>query len=209
MELNKIPFFYNVDNTKLNKVLYTIKSYTKNQTIYTQDYPCKTMDIVLSGNLIAYSVSLKGSESVVFEFNKNSVIGANLLFGNSNNYPMSIYCIENCKILHIKKSEIELLLKDPTFMMNFIKIISLNSQGMNKKIAMYTQKNLRENLWDYLHSLSIKQNSKTVTLDITKKQLADYFSVQRPSLFRELKKMKDEGLIEINNKQIKINKEMD
>jgi len=41
-------------------------------------------------------------------------------------------------------------------------------------------------------------------LPITKKQLADYFGVQRPSLFRELKRMKDEGLIEIANKKIYI-----
>jgi CRP-like cAMP-binding protein len=54
----------------------------------------------------------------------------------------------------------------------------------------------------YLRSLSTEQNSHTITLPISKKQLADYFGVQRPSLFRELKKMKEEGLINIDNKTI-------
>ena len=75
---------------------------------------------------------------------------------------------------------------------------------MNHRIAMYTNKTLRENLIDYLQSLSRSQNSKQITLPISKKQLADYFGVQRPSLFRELKKMKDEGLLEIDNREINI-----
>ncbi|QAT43734.1 MULTISPECIES: helix-turn-helix domain-containing protein [Clostridia] len=56
----------------------------------------------------------------------------------------------------------------------------------------------------YLLALSTQQKSESVLLPITKKQLADYFGVQRPSLFRELKRMKDEGLIEIANKKIYI-----
>ena len=115
---------------------------------------------------------------------------------------MNIYCTENCELLYIKKSDVELLLHDYQFVINFVKSISLNSQSMNKKIAMYTQKTLRENILEYLYTLSAKQSSMEVTLPMTKKQLADYFGVQRPSLFRELKKLKDEGIIDIHNKNI-------
>ena len=76
---------------------------------------------------------------------------------------------------------------------------------MNKKIAMYTQKSLRENLTDYFIALSVVQKSKTIILPISKKQLADHFGVQRPSLFRELKRMKDDGLIEVDNRKIALN----
>lgn len=118
---------------------------------------------------------------------------------------MNIYCTESCRLLHINKLDVEILLHDYNFVLSFVKSISLNSQGMNKKIAMYTQKSLRENLIDYLMALSLEQKSKTIKLPISKKQLADYFGIQRPSLFRELKKMKHEGLIEVDNKSIKIN----
>ncbi len=160
------------------------------------------MDIVFSGGLIAYSLASNGSETVVFEFKKNSVIGANLLFGNENKYPMNIYCTADCTLFYVSKDAVMGLLKDYNFVMPFIRSLSLNTQGINERIAMYTQKNLRENILGYLRSLSTEQNSHTITLPISKKQLADYFGVQRPSLFRELKKMKEEGLINIDNKTI-------
>lgn len=199
-----IPFFKDVDKTLLQSVEMTRSKYAKGMTIYTQGTVCNSMDIVFSGSLVAYALSPNGSESRVFTFEKNSVIGANLLFGNANRYPLNIYATTDCELLHIKSEAISELLHDYQFTMNFIKSLSLNSQGMNQKIAMYTQKTLRENLMDYLTALSAQQQSNTIRLPMSKKQLADYFGVQRPSLFRELKRMQNEGLVVISNKEIQL-----
>jgi CRP-like cAMP-binding protein len=80
----------------------------------------------------------------------------------------------------------------------------MNSQGMNRKITMLTQKTLRENIMDYLKQQSIIQGSSEIVLPFSKKELADYLGVQRPSLFRELKKLKEEGVVEIDNRTIRL-----
>lgn len=59
---------------------------------------------------------------------------------------------------------------------------------------------------NYLKQQTIIQKSSVILLPISKRQLADYLGVQRPSLFRELKKLKEEGIIEINNRTIAIKK---
>lgn len=204
MRVDDVLFFMGVSAEAIEKAVITTCRYRKSQTIYAHGETCGGIDIVLFGRLVAYALSQNGSESVVFTFQKDSVIGANLLFGNANRYPMNIYCTEDCELLHIKKTDVEVLLHDYHFAMNFIKNISLNSQGMNKKITMYTQKSLRENLTDYILALTAEQKSQTVILPMSKKQLADYLGVQRPSLFRELKAMKDEGLIKVDNRYISI-----
>lgn len=192
-------------NTLINKNQIKLNHYNKGIIVYEQKEKCSGMDFVLTGNFIAYSLAPNGSETVVFEFEKGDIIGANLLFSEKNRYPLNIYSTSESTSLYISKSAILQLLKDYNFTLHFIKSISQNSVGMNHKIAMYTNKTLRENLVDYLLSLSRSQNSKEITLPISKKQLADYFGVQRPSLFRELKKMKDEGLLEVNNRNIRLN----
>lgn len=207
-DLKNLPHFKDVDQKVLESLILSNqiikRSYNKGITVHEQYSECYGMDIVLSGNLIAYSLASNGSETIVFKFCEGSIIGANLLFGEQNRYPMNIYCTAGCTLFHISKIAVSKLLKEYSFVMSFVKSLSLNSQGMNKKIAMYTQKSLRENLMDYLVVLSAVQKSKTIILPISKKQLADHFGVQRPSLFRELKRMKDEGLIEIDNRNITI-----
>lgn len=202
--MSDISLFKDVDKFLLKNVDMIKKKYTKGSTVYEKGRVCNSLDIVLSGNLVAYATSANGSESRVFSFEKDNTIGANLLFGNINRYPFNIYATTNCELLHINKDAVEALLKDYEFTLNFVKILSLNSQVMNQKIAIYTQKTLRENLMDYFNTLSLQQDRGLIKLSMSKKQLADYLGVQRPSLFRELKKMQDEGLIFVSNKEIQL-----
>lgn len=86
--------------------------YTKGATIYNQRDKCKTMDVVLSGSLVSYSLSENGSATTMFEFKQNNVLGANLLFQKKAIYPLNIYCLEDCRLLHIKKTAVENFLHD-------------------------------------------------------------------------------------------------
>lgn len=204
--LQQMPYFQHIKVELLEELIKNQKiikkDYLKYETIYEQGEKCKGIDLILSGKLIAYSLTSKGSETSVFDFIEEDTVGANLLFGNSNMYPLNIYCGEKAVVIHIVKSAVVTLLKEHHFSMEFIKVLSSNSQGLNKKIAIYTNKSLRENLKDYLSAQSVMQKSSTVYLPISKKQLADFLGVQRPSLFRELKKMKEEGIIKIDNRTI-------
>ncbi|MHB8127610.1 MAG: Crp/Fnr family transcriptional regulator [Mobilitalea sp.] len=209
--LKHIPLLMDVDETILSELIKEHEiydsQYKKNTTIHSQGEKCSMLDVVLTGSLVAYSLAQNGSESVMFEFTSGSIIAANLLFGDNNRYPLNIYCMTDCRLLHLKKTAVCTLLKNYNFVMQYIQSLSQNSQGMNRKIFMFTQKSLRKNILDYLTALSIEQQSDTVTLHLTKKQLADYFGVQRPSLFRTLKELKEEGLIEVNNRKIIIRKD--
>ncbi len=184
-----------------------LRRYAKGMTVYNQKDSCKTFDIVLSGSLVAYSLLESGSAMTMFEFSKGQMLGANLLFGDRNAYPFTIYCMSDARLLHVTGKAVADLLHDYHFTMQFIEMLSQNSQKLNRKITMVTQKTLRENLLEYLRQQSILQRSNIIVLPISKKQLADYLGVQRPSLFRELKNLKDEGVIDVSNRMIELNRQ--
>lgn len=206
--LQSIPLFTTISKSSLEKQITDNhiyqRQYMKGVTVHNANDTCRTLDIVLSGSLVAYSLSTNGSSTTIFEFNKGSIIGANLLFGENHNYPLNIYCLTDCHIVHIDTSAVLEFLHDYDFTLHYIKSISQNSQGINQKIAMFTQRTLRENIMDYFKQQAIIQKSSVIIIPISKKQLADYFGVQRPSLFRELKKLNEEGIIKIDNRTIVI-----
>jgi len=205
-KIQHIPLLSKVDTTVLDRCLaenqVLVRQYSKGVTVHHQHDACTALDVVLSGNLVAYSLSENGSTITMFEFRKNSIIGANLLFGDNNTYPLNIYSVTACDLLHLSRNAVMEFLHDYHFVMQYIKSLSTNSLGMNRKITMLTQKTLRENIMDYLKQQSIIQGSSKIVLPFSKKELADYLGVQRPSLFRELKKLKDKGIIEIDNRTI-------
>ncbi|WP_283675597.1 Crp/Fnr family transcriptional regulator [Butyricicoccus sp. Marseille-Q5471] len=208
--LRNISLFSAIKESDLEKLIagnhIYRKHYMKGATVHNANETCRTLDIVLSGSLVAYSLSTNGSATTMFEFSQGSVIGANLLFGENHSYPLTIYCLTDCQIIHIDINAVLEFLHDYNFTLHYIKSISQNSQGINQKIAMFTQRTLRENIMDYFKQQTIIQKSSVILLPMSKRQLADYLGVQRPSLFRELKKLKEEGIIEINNRTITIKK---
>jgi CRP-like cAMP-binding protein len=206
--LRQIPMLANSDSGILDRCIEEkqifIRKYAKGATVHRQRERCTTVDVVLSGSLVAYSHSENGSAIMLFELKENGIVGANLIFGDDDTYPLNIYAAAACTLLHMSKTAVVELLRGHDFVMHYVKSLSMNAQGMNRKIAMLTQKTLRENILDYLRHQAIIQGSSYIRLPITKKELADYMGVQRPSLFRELKKMKDDGLIDISNRFIRV-----
>lgn len=206
--IQRIPLLSNIETDVLEKHLanrqISFQRFFKGATVYNQNDLCHTLDVVLSGGIVAYSLSENGSASSMFKFQKNSIIGANLLFGENHTYPLNIYCLHDSKLLHITKDAVSEYLHDYNFVMHYVRSMSKNSQNMNQKITMITQNTLRFNLLSYLQQQSKMQNSSTVLLPISKRELADYLGVQRPSLFREFKKLKDEGIIDVQNRSIKL-----
>lgn len=183
---------------------FTAIRYQKDALVRHQGNVCETLDVIMSGSLAAVSLLENGSLATMFELGKGSIIGANLLFAEYQHYPLHICAVTDCELLHISKRTVLALLEDHAFVMAFIAALSANSQWMNKKIMSLTQKTLRVNIMEYLRQQSVLQGSAVITLPISKKELADRLGVQRPSLFREFKRLSDERMIEVQNRRIRL-----
>ena len=207
-EIRHIALLSKIDDAVLDRCLVRnqvfVRHYSNGVTVHHQHDTCTALDVVLSGNLVAYSLAENGSANSMFEFRENNIIGANLLFGDNNTYPLNIYSVTACDLLYLSRNAVLEFLHDYHFVLQYIKSLSINSQGMNRKITMLTQKVLRENIMDYLKQQSMMQGSSEIVLPFSKKEFADYLGVQRPSLFRELKKLKQEGIIEIDHRTIRL-----
>ena len=63
------------------------------------------------------------------------------------------------------------------------------------RIELLSKKTIRDKLVSYFKILSENTFSKTFTLPLSLTDLADYLSIDRSAMMRELKTLKDEGFI--------------
>lgn len=98
-------------------------------------------------------------------------------------------CKSNCKF-HAILSE-----KLPEIILN--KIIDLNT-----RIELLTKRSIRDKLIEYFNTLSTRNFSKTISLDMSLTNLADYLSVDRSAMMREIKILKEEGFIKKSGNNI-------
>lgn len=76
---------------------------------------------------------------------------------------------------------------------------------MNEKLEVLAKRSIREKLLEYFNILAKKQNKKNITLPFSFTDLADYLSIDRSAMMREVKNLKDEGFIDTNKRKITLN----
>ncbi|KAJ52669.1 CRP-like cAMP-binding protein [Clostridium tetanomorphum] len=182
-----------------------IKEYKKGSVIYFQNEKCMTLDIVLKGVVSIEGIDDKGNYITISDFTAGNVIGGNLLFCHKNSYPMTIIGKTDVTIIHLKKDLIlKLCQSNSNFLINFLESLSDKTLILADRIKTLSFKSLRKSIVDFLIYESYSQKNNKIKLGLTKKDLAEKFGVQRTSLSRELKKMREEGLIEYDAYSITI-----
>lgn len=207
--LEHVDLFKELSLKDINELItddcFKTKTYKKNSVIYFQNEKCTTLDIVLKGIISVQGIDDKGSYISISDFNMRDVIGGNLLFSHKNFYPMMVLAKTDATILHIKKDLIlKLCQSNTSFLINFLQALSDKTLILTEKIKTLSFKSIRQCIIDYLIYEKYIQNSNIIKLTLTKKQLAEKFGVQRPSLSRELNKMRKEGLITYDAYSIEI-----
>lgn len=184
---------------------YKIKKYDKGQMIHIQNELCESMDLILKGTLSVQKIDEEGKILKVAVFSGGDILGANLLFSNSNSYPMTIVAESETVILHINKELVlELCQKNTVFMTNLLTVISNKTVVLTDKIDTISLKTIRQKITDFLKYEYHIQKSTIIKLNISKKDLAERLGIQRTSLSRELNKMRKDGLIDYDFKTIRI-----
>lgn len=185
--------------------LYRIKTFFKDSVVHLQNEKCECLDIILSGTVLVQKIDSNGDLLTICSFSDGEVMGENLLFSHRNFYPMTITAKCDTEILHIRK---ELILKlcqgNTEFLNGFLQSASDKTLILMGKIKTLALKTIRQCIVEFLLYEHHAQKSTIIKLNMTKKELAEKIGVQRPSLSRELNKMRKDGLITYDSKQITI-----
>lgn len=182
------------------------RSFKKNQTITTYIQKRNQICIILNGSADLVRYDLNGNKSIIEHFTKNDVFGEALYIVTTNN-ELSVEAKKNCEVLFFIYDNIHQKCKNnckfhQTLSENFSNLILNKVMDLNTRVEILTKRSIREKLRGYFNILSTRNLSKTFSLPFSLTDLADYLSVDRSAMMRELKTLKDEGFIKKTGNKI-------
>lgn len=74
--------------------------------------------------------------------------------------------------------------------------------GLNMRIELLSKRTIREKLLGYFNIVSARSMSKTFKIPFSLTDLADYLSVDRSAMMREIKYLRDDGFMEKSGNRI-------
>ncbi|MBQ9673557.1 MAG: Crp/Fnr family transcriptional regulator [Ruminococcus sp.] len=97
--------------------------------------------------------------------------------------------------------------KDKRWINNTVEnIFTLSESSLLKTNLMLHNKSLRSKLTYFFKNEVDKQHSNNINVPVPFSDLADFLSVERTAMMKEIRRMKDEGIISGKNRKLTINK---
>lgn len=208
MNLKKIDLFKNLSEEDLEKISQYIsleeRSYRKGETIFNQGDISKDLFYLREGKIAIYNIDSNGKRFILESLDKPMVFGEIYVYLD---LPFDFYgeAMVDSKIIIIRDFKKIIEASPRALLVNFIDLLARKTLSLSRKNQIISSQSLRQKISKVL--LENEVNNK-VDLTMTREELADYLSVTRPSLSRELSNMVDSDLIEIDGRNIYIiNKE--
>lgn len=186
-----------------------IKGYEKNGLIRLEGDPFNYIGLVLSGRVSILKEKASGARVVISMLHPGEMFGEMAAFSEINKWPFTVQCIENTVVLFIPKKNIvgecsQMCPWHRRLIQNFIKIVSINALKLSDKVEYLTIKSMRGKIAAFLFDEYKKENKLSFNVLLNRNEMAEFLNVSRPSMSRELIKMKNEGIIDYHLSNFKI-----
>lgn len=198
--------FINSIDSRCSKV--TKRSFNKGETITTYLEKRDQLCILLKGEADLIRYDFNGNKTIISHFISNTVFGEVLYPANTNN-ELFVLAKKDCIVLFLNYNDLWVKCKNncsfhKELSENISRLITSQVVEYNTRIELLTKKNIRDKLLSYFEILSSKNLSKNFTIPFSLTDLADYLSIDRSAMMRELSHLKEEGFIEKKGKQFKL-----
>ena len=201
--------FENINDKNIEKLKRILKAntikYPKNVNVLSNVKRDDFIALVDTGTVQLERSDYDGNTTIIETIGQGEMFGS--LTSSIKNEEVSCITKEETQITYIEYNQItndEIIKTDSyiLFIKNLIKLLSEQVSIKNSRIELLTQKTTRDKLLEYFKLQVGSIGNKSFTIPITFTELANYLSVDRSAMTREINYLKEEGFIKTNGRKI-------
>ncbi len=182
------------------------KTFEKNEVITTYIEKRNQFCILVHGNADLVRYDLNGNRTIVEHFTDTDIFGE-VFYDVTLNNELLVEAREKCEVLFYAYNNIHTKCKNNCKfhqqLSEYLPELILNKiTNLNMRVELLTKRSTRDKLLGYFTFLSTRTLSKIIKLPLSLTDLADYLSVDRSAMMRELKILKEDGFIKKDGNKI-------
>lgn len=203
-ELKESPLFSGIS---YESYLQMIDCFQAVQRTYRQDDVAydftgggQRVGILERGKASLIRIDESGAVTVLEDLTAGGVFGCSLAFTCGSGDSLEVVCRTACEVLyidypHILKRCERACDHHSMLVQNMLRLITEKAQSLTARVDVLSRRTIREKLLCFFCQQSEKAGGPTFTMPFTLSMLADYIAADRSAMMREMKHLRDEGLI--------------
>lgn len=185
------------------------ESFSKGEFIAQAGQPMKGLGLLVNGSLSVLKESINGNRIIINILKPGDLFGEMAVFSNKRVWPASISALANSTVLFLSPDKIVGRCANACsfhrqLTLNMLKILSDKAMQLNRKVEYMSIRGMREKLCTYFWEQYREQGSFLIHLPMKRNEMADFLNISRPSMSREMGRMRDEGIIDFHLSTVKI-----
>lgn len=203
--LSEVPAFSSLADSDLARVAEIVqeRKYARGELIFSDGDEADGFYVVAEGRVKIFKLSSEGKEQILHIFGPGEPFGEVPVFSGKV-FPANAQAIAKSRLLFIpRKAFIELISAQPSLALNMLAVLSRRLRQFTTQIENLSLKEVPGRLAAYLIYLAKEQSaSSSVTLTISKGQLASLLGTIPETLSRIFGRMSQDGLIRVEGATI-------
>lgn len=211
--IKSCALFEGIEDNEIRQILtclqYRIEDYRKNDFAAMTEDRLNGVGIVLRGEAAVVKESLNGNRTRVNIFRPGDMFGETLAITREEKWPSSIQALTDTTILFIHPEKIldfceSICSQHKQLLTNLVRLVSQKAYLLSRKVEYLSLRSISGKLSKYLLEQIMITGKTTFTLPMNREALAEFLNVSRPSMSRELGKMRDNGILEFYRESVRI-----
>lgn len=212
-DLSKIDLFEGLDKAQIEAMLPCLGvrevSFGEGTEIIELGARLSEVGALTEGKAAVFQVNSRGEKTLTKTLKPGDLFGETFICAGIPDSPVSVVAETECTVLFIHFNHLLTGCANAcTFhsraIQNLIKMLAKRTITLDQKVEVLTKRTTREKLITYLEMLQEEQGNEIIEVPINRGKLADYLSVDRSAMSREIGKLCSEGVIECDHNRFRI-----
>lgn len=185
------------------------RKYRKNDVILLAGTKVTSVGIVAEGNAQITRDDAEGNRAILSELEKADLFAEAYVAAGSMEIPVTVIATTDCRIVWIPFSKIVGICSTAcdfhrTLVQNMMRVIAMKNILMNEKMRILSCKTTKEKLITYLSDYSERVGKNKFRIPFSRNELADFLSVDRSAMSRELSRLREEGFLNYHKNEFEL-----
>lgn len=185
------------------------KQYKKGSTVLGRGGCTSEMGMVLEGSVHMVKDDFWGNRSILGQASPGQMFGEVYACLPRQGLEVDVVAAEDTEVLFLDVGRILTVCSSACsfhtrLIRNLLTILAEKNLMLTHKMEHMAQKSTRDKVLSYLSLEAEKQGGPEFAIPFNRQQLADYLSVDRSAMSRELSRMKAEGLLDYHRNRFRL-----
>jgi len=211
MNYADLEIFHDISNEEVDAMIQCFRMrrarFESGRTICTYGECQGEVGVLLRGRAELVRFDQEGNRTILDQLESGGVFGEELTFVPALEDCVEVVSSGDCEVLfmeyaHIMKRCEKACTHHSKLVQNMFHLVTEQVRRLSCRVEVLSRRSIREKLQCYFRLCCLETGSNAFQLPFTLSALADYISTDRSAMMRELKKMREEGLVSIDGRRV-------